>query len=131
MTFTPGFEAAFIALCARIWWQLERLIQTTHQTSSRGSASEVLWLAATLRLELILILDSSDSERWRLMLTLEQRQTCRSMLANVLGLIGDIPDELTVPVIERAQDCLLEEVLTQCAAAAPEGVGGGLSEVAA
>jgi len=118
-----AYAAALIELCARIWQDLEQFAEMLHQPGRIAAPPGFLWLTATLRLELVLMLDSWNSERWRSMLTLEQRATLRSMLTDVLDLMGVAADELTPPDIEQAQDRLLDEVLTQCSGLASRDTG--------
>jgi hypothetical protein len=121
--FTAAFVAALIELCGHIWRDLERLVGVWHRPGLIDVPSQLLWPAATLRLELLLMLDSRKSERWCSMLTVEQRETVRSMLLDVLDAIAVRPDELTLAAIECAQDRLFDEVYTQCAASQAHPVG--------
>ena len=73
----------------------------------------LLMNAATLRLELLVMLDACDSTAWRSLLEGGQRQNLRSMLNDVLEAIAVTPDALTRDVIECAQDRLLDQVLGQ------------------
>jgi hypothetical protein len=107
------YAAALIELCGRIWAELESLADLWEQSDIADAPSVLLMSAATLRLELLVMLDSCDSVLWRSLLEYGQRQNLRSMLIDVLETIAVTPDLLKRQVIERAQDRLLDEVFTQ------------------
>jgi hypothetical protein len=94
--------------------ELERLSELWDRTAILDATpSELLWRAAILRLELLVILDSIGCARWRTLLASEQRISLGAMLADVLEVIAVAPDNLKIEVIERAQDRLLDEVITR------------------
>lgn len=108
------YAVAFFELCGRIWLELERLSELWDRTAILDATpSELLWRAAILRLELLVILDSIGCARWRTLLASEQRISLGAMLADVLEVIAVAPDNLKIEVIERAQDRLLDEVITR------------------
>ena len=103
------FAVAFTELCGRIWLELERLSQQLEPSALPDASCELVLLpAATLRLELLVMLDACDSPRWRAMLATDQRRNLRLMLTDVLEAIAVTPEDLTRHLIERAQDRLLD-----------------------
>jgi hypothetical protein len=113
---TMGYAAALIELCGRIGRYLERFGEAAQRPVTTGGQEQLLWVSATLRLELTLLLESSSSARWRPILSDEQGETLRSLLTDVLDIIAVTPGDLTSQVIESAQDRLFDEVLAQRAA---------------
>jgi hypothetical protein len=69
--------------------------------------------AETLRLELLLIMDACESVSWAFMLDLEVRRRLFAMSRDVLAIIAVGSTELTLAVIECAQDRVFDEALTQ------------------
>jgi hypothetical protein len=108
-----AYAEAVIELCGRIWWELEHLAQLRDRTAMTDN-SQFLLTAATLRLELLLIMDSCESASWASMLMRDERQTLYSMLNEVLAAIALSPNELRRMHIECAQDRLFDEVMDQC-----------------
>jgi hypothetical protein len=108
-----AYAEAVIELCGRIWWELEYLAQLCDRTATPDN-SKFLFTAATLRLELLVIMDSCESASWASILMRDERQTLCSMLNEVLGAIALAPNELTRVHIECAQDRLFDEVMEQC-----------------
>jgi len=127
-TLSGAYAAALVALCGCIWGDLERCAELLQPARTVDAPAELLWPAATLRLELVLMLDSCSSERWRSMLSSRQRETLGSMLRDVLDIIAVAPAGLNLSVVERAQDRLLDEILTQCAAAPAAALGSAGGE---
>jgi hypothetical protein len=107
------YATALVELCACVWVDLEGLVELCEQTGAGvpGASSILLLKAATLRLELLVLLDSCDSAYWRSLLNAAQRQNLRSMLIDVFEAIAFTPDALRRCAIEQAQDRLFDEVL--------------------
>jgi hypothetical protein len=101
-------------LCGRIWCALERLAQLCDLTDNPGEAT-LLLTAETLRLELLVIMDSCKSASWAVMLLASERRNLCSMLSDVLGAIAVSSDELKRSHIEYAQDRVFDEVLAAIA----------------
>jgi hypothetical protein len=99
-------------LCGRIWWALERLAQLCDLAVNPGD-SKLLLSAATLRLELLVIVDSCESTSWGTMLVASERRNLCSMITDVLGAIAVSSDKLQRSHIECAQDRVFDEVLAQ------------------
>lgn len=114
---TIPFAAALVELCARIWLELERLAEWSERVSAPAESPKLLLKAETLRLELLLLLDSCDSAFCRSLLDAEQRQILRRLVLDVLAAIEFAPDGLERSAIEQAQDSLLGEVQAQYSAA--------------
>jgi hypothetical protein len=104
---------ALIELSARIWSELECLAELRKAGVSGDAASTFLWRAARVRLELLVLLDACDSRRWHSLLAPEERSELCALLNKVLEAIDVAPDALTSQVIGRAQNRLLDEVLSQ------------------
>jgi hypothetical protein len=103
---------ALVELCGRIWLELEHLAQLND--CSRTAENPSLDLAAqTLRLELLLIIDSCESAAWVFMLDPEVRSHLLAMSKDVLAVLAVEPNELTLGLIECAQDRVFDEALLQ------------------
>jgi hypothetical protein len=109
-----AYAEAVIELCGRIWRELEYLAQLCDRTAKRDT-SKLLLTAATLRLELLVMLDSCESASWASMLIGEERENLCSMLSEVLEGIALWADELKRSHIEGVQDRLFDEVMGQYA----------------
>jgi hypothetical protein len=101
---------ALIELCARIWWELERLANWRDCATVPGDPTLEL-LSETLRLELVLIVDSCESASWMLMQDIGVRRCLSAMSKAVLSLLAVSPTALTRRVIECAQDRVFDEAL--------------------
>jgi len=100
---------AFIELCGRIWLELEHLAHLNGLSRScRDSSSDLA--AETLRLELLLVIDACESAAWVLMLDPDVRRRLLAMSREVLAIIAVGSNELTLDVIECAQDRVFDEV---------------------
>jgi hypothetical protein len=103
---------ALIELCGRIWLELEHLAHLNSR--SRTPEDSSLDLAAeTLRLELLLIMDACESSSWVFMLDPDVRHRLFAMSRDVLAILAVGPNELTLGVIECAQDRVFDEALIQ------------------
>ena len=101
---------ALVELCGRIWLELEHLAHLSGR--SRTPESSSLDLAAeTLRLELLLIIDACESAAWVFMLDPDVRRRLLAMSRDVLAIIAVGSNELTLGVIECAQDRVFDEAL--------------------
>jgi hypothetical protein len=101
---------ALIELCGRIWLELEHLAHLNARSGScDGSSLELA--AQTLRLELLLIIDACESASWVYMLDPDVRRSLLAMSADVLAIIAVGSSELTLAVIECAQDRVFDEAL--------------------
>ena len=114
---TLPFAAALVEVCARIWLELERLAESSERVSAPAESPKLLLMAETLRLELLLLLDSCDSAFCRSLLAAEQRRILRRLVLDVLAAIEFAADGLERSAIEQAQDRLLGEVQAQYSAA--------------
>ena len=114
---TLPFAAALVEVCARIWLELERLAESSECLSAPAESPKLLLMAETLRLELLLLLDSCDSAFCRTLLAAEQRGMLRRLILDVLAAIEFAADGLERSAIEQAQDRLLGEVQAQYSAA--------------
>lgn len=101
----PVFQAAYKELCTRIWIELELLAQ-----ANTSPPQELTMSTAILRLELIVLVDSCRSPRWRHLLTTEQRDSLCSMLTDVLAALYVDLDHFHT-AITAAQDRVLDELL--------------------
>jgi len=99
---------ALIELCGRIWLALERLAHLNARSSAPESSSLDL-AAQTLRLELLLIIDACESAAWICMLDADVRRRLLAMSSDVLAVIAVGANELTLAIIERAQDRVFDE----------------------
>jgi hypothetical protein len=101
---------ALVELCGRIWLELEHVAQLND--CSRIPENSAFDLAAqTLRLELLLIIDACESAAWVFMLDPEVRSRLLSMSKDVLAVLAVGSNELTLELIECAQDRVFEEAL--------------------
>jgi hypothetical protein len=108
----PVFRAAYKELCTRIWIELELLAQAAAgQAEGRRSQAPVM-STAILRLELIVLVDSCRSSRWRRMLSAEQCDSLCSMLTDVLAALYVDSEHLRAGIAE-AQDRVLDELLPE------------------
>jgi hypothetical protein len=103
---------ALIELCGRIWLELEHLAQLNGGTRTPENSSLDL-AAETLRLELLLIMDACESASWAFMLDANVRRGLLAMSRDVLATIAVGLNELTLGVIECAQDRVFDEALSQ------------------
>jgi hypothetical protein len=108
----PVFRAAYKELCTRIWIELELLAQAAGQSKSYP-ALNLAMSTAILRLELIVLLDSSRSAHWHCMLSPEQCDRVCSMLADVLAALY-VDSEYLDGGIAAAQDRVLDELMPEC-----------------
>jgi hypothetical protein len=114
-TAPPAFGEAYADLCSRIWSELATLDDAVasavaHEADERhrdlGLDAEIL------RLELIVLVDSCRSARWRLsLLTAEQCDRMCSMLTDVLAALYVDEDGLAAGLAD-AKDRVLEEFMT-------------------
>ena len=110
----PIFRAAYKELCTRIWIELELLAQALGEVDSR-SPRDLALSTAILRLELVVLVDSCRSPRWRRMLSTDQRDSLCSMLTDVLAALYVDPEHLNTALVE-AQDRVLDELLPEAEA---------------
>ena len=103
----PVFQAAYQELCTRIWIELELLAQ-----ANTRPPQDLTMSTAILRLELVVLVDSCRSPRWRHLLTTEQRDSLCSMLTDVLAALYVDPDHLHT-ALTAAQDRVLDELLPE------------------
>jgi hypothetical protein len=103
----PVFQAAYKELCTRIWIELELLAQ-----ANTRPPQDLTMSTAILRLELVVLIDSCRSPRWRHLLTTEQRDSLCSMLTDVLAALYVDPDHLHT-ALPAAQDRVLDELLPE------------------
>jgi hypothetical protein len=117
----PTYAAALVELCVRIWLELEWLREACNmRVMVLSDASTLLMKAATLRLELHILLDSCASQRCYSLLGAGERQALHELLVDVLDAIAFSPDALTCHAVERAQDRVFDEIIAQYhVAAAP------------
>jgi len=108
------FTAAYRELCARIWTELELLAQAAGRLERHDPPPDITMSAAILRLELIVLVDSCRSVRWRCMLSVEQCNSLCSMLTDVLASLYVDCDHLSDAILE-AQDRVLDELGTVAA----------------
>jgi hypothetical protein len=111
-----AFTAAYKELCTRIWMELQTLAQAADQVDSSPS-QHLLMSTAILRLELVVLLDSYRSERWRRMLSTEQRDRMCSMLADLLATLYVDPEHLSTGITEA--ECIVFDELRAEAEAGP------------
>jgi hypothetical protein len=69
-----------------------------------------------LRLELALLLDACQSERWRLLLNISQRLSLESTIEDVFDALNSSSEIAPQDAIAWAQNRLLDAVLEHCAA---------------
>jgi hypothetical protein len=106
-----AYAIACIELFSRIWAELD-LLADSGQVSAQPAAA--LWADARgeiLRLELILLIESCDSARWRMLLSAPQRRALASGLQDLLHALATSPEEQLRHVLAVAQDSLLDAVL--------------------
>ena len=103
---------ALIELCGRIWLELEHLAHLNGRPRS-CEASSLDLAAEMLRLELLLLMDACESASWVFMLGPDVRRRLFAMSGDVLAIIAVGSNELTLAVIERAQDRVFDEALLQ------------------
>jgi len=101
---------ALIELCGRIWLELEHLAYL-HGRPGSCESSPLELAAQTLRLELVLIMDACESASWVYMLDPDVRCRLLEMSRDVLAIIAVGSNELTLAVIECAQDRVFDEAL--------------------
>jgi hypothetical protein len=78
-----------------------------------GSPSSLDLAAETLRLELVLLIDACDSASRVFMLDPDVRRRLVAMSRDVLAILAVGSNELTLGVIECAQDRIFDEALIQ------------------
>lgn len=99
---------ALIELCARIWSELEHLANWRDLASIPADPTVEL-LSETLRLELVLLMDSCESRSWVLMLDNGVRRRLSAMSKALLKILDVSSNALTRRVIECAQDRVFDE----------------------
>ena len=104
----PTFRAAYEELCTRIWMELEALAQAAGRVDS-NPPQDLLMRTAILRLELVVLVDFCRSQRWRCMLSTEQRDTMGSLLTDLLAALYVDPENLSTGIAE-AQGIVLGEL---------------------
>jgi hypothetical protein len=107
----PVFRAAYRELCTRIWIELELLAQAIRQLEGCPSQNELV-SPTILRLELVVLIDSCRSPRWRYMLSGGQRDRLCSMLTDVLAALYVESEQLRSGIAD-AQDRVLEELIPE------------------
>ena len=110
------YSVACIELFWRLWLELERILAVPEatQSSSRDLAS---WTRAEmLRLQLALLLDACQSERWRLLLNISQRLSLESTIEDVFDALNSSSEIVPQDAIAWAQNRLLDAILEHCAA---------------
>jgi hypothetical protein len=103
---------ALIELCGRIWLELEHLAHLNGRSGTPENSSLDL-AAETLRLELLLIMDACESASWVFMLEPDVRHRLFAMSRDVLAILAVGSNELTLGIIECAQDRVFDEALIQ------------------
>src|SRR5215472_4165019 len=105
------FRTAYEELCARIWMELEALGQAAGQGSP---LQDLLMSTVILRLELVILVDSCRSQRWRHMLSTEQRDSMCSLLTDLLAALCVDLEQLTTGIAEAQGRVLDESVRSTC-----------------
>jgi len=77
-----------------------------------------------LRLELALLLDACQSERWRQLLNISQRLSLESTIEDVFDALNSLSEIAPQDAIAWAQNRILDAVLEHCAARPGMGVIG-------
>jgi hypothetical protein len=111
-TARPVFRAAYKELCTRIWIELELLAQAAARQVEGGRPQALVMSTAILRLELIVLVDSCRSSRWRCMLSAQQCDSLCSMLTDVLAALY-VDSEHLCAGIAAAQDRVLDALLPE------------------
>ena len=125
---TPVFRAAYRELCVRIWIELELLATAAGRMQRPYPSRDIVMCAAILRLELIVLVDSCRSARWRCMLCVEQCNSLCSMLTDVLAALY-VESGYLSEAISEAQDRVLDELLQESAARSSAAEPPSLSEL--
>ena len=102
------FRAAYEELCTRIWMELEALAHAAGRVDS-CPPQDLLMRTAILRLELVVLVDFCRSQRWRCMLSTEQRDMMCSLLTDLLAALYVDPEGLSAGIAE-AQGIVLDEL---------------------
>ncbi|MBV8405065.1 MAG: hypothetical protein JO203_12820 [Gammaproteobacteria bacterium] len=102
------FRAAYQELCTRIWMELETLGQAAGQLESIPP-QDLVMSTAILRLELVVLVDFCRSQRWRCMLSAEQRDCMCSLLTDLLAALYVDPEDLSTG-IAQAQSRVFDEL---------------------
>ncbi len=102
-----AYTIACIELYSRLWAQLEALGDAAALDAARLDAPLQI-----LRLELHLLLQACDGVRWRGLLANPQRLALKSILQEVLLMLGAHEPAAMLPA---AQNRLLDAVLDRCA----------------
>jgi hypothetical protein len=105
------FRTAYEELCTRIWMELEALGQAAGQGSP---PQDLLMRTAILRLELVILVDFCRSQRWRHMLSTEQRDSMCSLLTDLLAALCVDLEQLTTGIAEAQGRVLDESVRSTC-----------------
>ncbi len=106
------FKVAYADLCSLIWGELAALDDAVTNDQPLD-CDTVTVRAAILRLELIVLVDSCRSARWRLsLLTADECDRMCSLLTDVLAALYVEPEEL-IQGLNDAKDRVLEEFLAQ------------------
>jgi hypothetical protein len=103
------FTAAYRELCTRIWLELEQLGQSPVHMEG-GPSQDLTLRAATLRLEIVILVDSCRSPHWRDLLGAAQCDSLCALLTDVSTALY-VEQELLLTGIAEAQDRLLDELL--------------------
>ena len=106
-------------MCTRIWMELEALGQAAGQGEGRPP-QDLLMSTAILRLELVILVDYCRSQRWRHMLSREQRDSMCSLLTDLLAALYVDLEQLSTGIAEaqgRVLSSLIEAQSTRCSSA--------------
>jgi hypothetical protein len=119
-----AYSVACVELFRRLWVELERLLAVREATQPCSGDLTSWSRAEMLRLELALLLDACQSERWRLLLNISQRLSLEWTIEDVFDALNSSSEIAPQDAIAWAQNRLLDAILEHCAAHAyPLGMG--------
>jgi hypothetical protein len=111
-----AYSVACVELFRRLWVELERLLAVREATQPCSRDLTSWSRAEMLRLELALLLDACQSERWRLLLNISQRLSLEWTIEDVFDALNSSSEIAPQDAIAWAQNRLLDAILEHCAA---------------
>ena len=110
------YSVACIELLQRLWMELERVHVAERATRLHGGGFTSRLPAEMLRLELAVLLDACQSERWRRLLDISQRLSLMLTIREAFDALSLASEIVLQDVIAWVQNRLLDAILEHCAA---------------
>lgn len=110
-----AYAVAAIELYSRLWLELEQVTARLRLAADHCGAVQLEVRLTILRLELVMLLDGCDSQRWRALIGPRRCSELGATLRDLLAALSAPFEALDRGLLDRTQDRILDATLAQCA----------------